>query len=92
MKNKIISQKTIEGFTFYRIDNDSLNNPRYIVHVMNLISGKSKESMLDQIDQAYQRAKKIGGKKFKSSYFGGGIVFQSFNIKELAAKLKKIVV
>lgn len=40
---------------------------------------------------ALSRAKKIGGKKFHNKQFGGGIVFQSYNIKETEKEIQKLI-
>lgn len=47
------------------------------------------------INEAYEvavkRAKKIGGKKFHNKQYGGGIVFQSYNIKETERGILKLL-
>lgn len=40
---------------------------------------------------ALKRAKKLGGGKFNNKQYGGGIVFQSYNIKETERKILDLV-
>ena len=72
--------KTIETITVkgneiqaFRIDNDSNGNPRYVVHFMDL---GIELNDYDNINKLY------GFKKYKAKWFGGGVVFQSYNIED----------
>ena len=62
-----------------RIDNCINGNPRYVIHFL---------SIADNYQDAINIAKQIGGKKYRAKWFGGGIVFSSYNIKE---DLKRII-
>lgn len=70
---------------FTRINNDVNGNPRYVVHFLNLLTDSEQESL--SIDSRYnfavKRANKIGGRKYHTKSYGGGIVFQSYNINQL---------
>lgn len=81
---------------FKRIDNDINGNPRYVCHFLSLTNEKDREAALSEakrlqsfshipflFDLAMIKARKIGGKRYKGKDFGGGIVFQSYNIKDL---------
>ena len=57
----------------FRIDNDTNGNPRYVVHFIDL-GIKLKD--YDKINKLY------GFKKYTAKWFGGGIVFQSYNIED----------
>lgn len=92
---------------FTRIPNDTNGNPRYVCHFFNLLTEKEKyqdfanegttgidaacNSLHNQYEHALKRAKKIGGKKFHNKQFGGGIVFQSYNIKETEKEINKLL-
>ena len=65
-----IQNKEIEVF---RIPNDVNGNPRYVVHFLDL---NIKLSDYDNINKLY------GFKKYRSQWFGGGVVFQSYNIQD----------
>ena len=67
--------------TFTRVNNDVNGNPRYVVHFLTISNN---------YDDALILAKKIGGKKFHNKQFGGGIVFQSYNIKDLENDINSI--
>lgn len=68
-----------------RIKNDVNGNPRYVVHFMELCSDVEIER--ETIDKLYliaiKKARKVGGKKYHTKNFGGGIVFQSYNTTNL---------
>jgi len=72
------TQTTID---FKRITNDVNGNPRYVCHYLNFAS---------DYETALKLARKIGGKKFHNKQYGGGIVFQSYSIDELAKKILAI--
>lgn len=67
---------------FTRINNDTNGNPRYVCHFLNLTKDSDEGSISDKYSTALNRAKKIGGKKYHNKSYGGGIVFQSYNIHE----------
>ena len=66
--------KTIE---FTRVNNDFCGNPRYVTHFLSFLN--EDEQTLANYSLAVKRANKLGGKKYRGSDFGGGIVFQSYN-------------
>lgn len=45
----------------------------------------------DLYNFALRMAKKIVGKKFHNKKFGGGIVFQTYNIEEIENKINKLL-
>lgn len=45
----------------------------------------------DLYNFALNRAKKLGGKKFNNKKFGGGVVFQTYNIEETENKINKLL-
>ena len=65
-----VQGKAIEVF---RIPNDVNGNPRYVVHFLDL---NIKLSDYDNINKLY------GFKKYRAKWFGGGVVFQSYNIQD----------
>lgn len=65
-----IQNKEIEVF---RIPNDVNGNPRYVVHFLDL---NIKLSDYDNINKLY------GFNKYRAKWFGGGVVFQSYNIQD----------
>lgn len=84
----------MKAIEFTRITNDYNGNPRYVVHFLEFISEANeidvkaqRKPITDGLSALYQvalkKAKTIGGKKYHTKSYGGGIVFQSYNIKEL---------
>ena len=78
--------KTIE---FTQVNNDMYGNPRYVTHFFSFL--KEDEQTLSNYSLAVKRAKKIGGKKYRGSDFGGGIVFQSYNLDDLRKRISEIL-
>ena len=66
---------------FTRIKNDVNGNPRYVVHFLNIA---------DNYQDAIQLANKIGGRKYHTKSYGGGIVFQSYNIEETKKQIQEL--
>jgi len=69
---------TINGqeITVYRTRNDYNGNPRYIVHFL---------SVAPKYELAIAKIKKIGGRRYRGRDFGGGLVFQSYNVNSSLA-------
>lgn len=74
-----------------RIKNDVNGNPRYVIQYLALLTEEDKaDNSLGAIRNRYNLAvakarKLIGGRKYHTKNYGGGIVFQSYNVEvELA--------
>ena len=78
--------KTIE---FTRVNNDFCGNPRYVTHFFSFL--KEDEQTLSNYNLAVKRANKLGGKKYRGSDFGGGIVFQSYSLDDLRKRISEIL-
>ena len=78
--------KTIE---FTRVNNDVYGNPRYVTHFLSLLN--EEEQTLSNYNLAVKRANKLGGKKYRGNDFGGGIVFQSYNLDGLRKRIIEIL-
>jgi hypothetical protein len=74
---------------FTRINNDVNGNPRYAIHFLDLINSEENQFLpfTKKYEYALKKAKKIGGKKYDNKQYGGGIVFQSYNITDLEKKI-----
>jgi hypothetical protein len=81
-----------------RITNDINGNPRYVCHFTEIINEadrlKAKITGAGYISELYKiaikKANKIGGKKYHTKRFGGGVVFQSYNTDELERHIKEL--
>lgn len=86
---------------FTRIGNDVNGNPRYVCHFLELINDADAldlkmqrhpvtEKLSAQYELALQRAKSLGGRKYHTKSYGGGIVFQSYNVGDLARRINEL--
>lgn len=77
---------------FTRINNDTNGNPRYVCHFLTFITKNDEfTSVEDRYILAQKRALKIGGRKFHNKQYGGGIVFQSYSLPELAKAIHELM-
>jgi len=77
---------------FDKIDNNTNGNPRFVLHFLNLEKEKDyTKSLTERYNEALFLAKQVGGKKFHNKQYGGGIVFVSYNLKDLADKLNNLI-
>lgn len=79
-----------------RINNDVNGNPRYVLHFFQMFSDEENERLRgaftinERYAMAVARAKHIGGRKYSTKSYGGGVVFQSYNTDELAKKIRSL--
>lgn len=91
--------KKISGMTygqkssyFTRVNNDVNGNPRYVIHFLNFINDEEKKFLTwrNQYEYALKKAKILGGKKFHNKQYGGGIVFQSYDVGGLYDRIMEL--
>lgn len=92
-----------ESIDWTRIKNDVNGNPRYVCHYTNLSTEEDRriaerEATLSNggfisimYRLAVKRANKIGGRKYHTRAYGGGIVFQSYSIRDTEQSIREIV-
>lgn len=86
-----------ENIEFTRIDNDTNGNPRYVCHFVNLLTKAEKNDyeglnfVSRQYAMAVKRANSIGGRKYHTKRYGGGIVFQSYSILDTERSILEAV-
>jgi len=82
-----------------RVKSDTNGNSRFVVNFLDLITEQDQQTAPDfgperiayLFDKALERAKKIGGKRYRGKEHGGGIVFQSYEsnlVEDINALLK----
>lgn len=71
---------------FHRAPHDIYGNPRYRIHWLHFFNTHEPDAV-KTYDNALRRAKQFGGRKSHTKAFGGGVVFQSYNIDGLAAEI-----
>lgn len=80
---------------FTRINNDTNGNPRYVCHFLTFTTPLDDSDGIDGITRLYaialKRSRQFGGHKFHNKQYGGGIVFQSYDIDALGEKIKAYV-
>ena len=81
-----MSTKTT-SIEFTRINNDVNGNPRYVCHFLNIPNLDKSLDISSQYAQAVKKANAIGGRKYHTKKYGGGIVFQSYNIQDTEAAI-----
>lgn len=77
-----------------RVNNDVNGNPRYVCHYLNLLTQAEKDNndwQVRKYDLALARASRIGGRKFHNKQYGGGIVFQSYNLQETESAIARAI-
>lgn len=78
---------TTEPIEFTRVNNDTMGNPRYVCHFTDIVNEEDREIAKNSSDYlgtlysiAIKKANRIGGRKYHNKQYGGGIIFQSYNI------------
>jgi hypothetical protein len=83
---------------FTRVNCDKYANSRFVCHFTELVNEQEqKEALKEGIHYistlysiAVNKARKIGGSKYKGKEYGGGIVFTTPNPQDIEEKIKKI--
>lgn len=78
-----------ESIEFTRLKNDVNGNPRYVCSFLHLISNE-KGSIAELYEIAAKKANKIGGRKYNTKAYGGGIVFQSYCLPDLEKRINEV--
>lgn len=90
---------------FKRVNGDINGNPRYVCHFLNLLTDQEKGfrdavsdkyvtgslTVTERYNVALRRSKELGGRKYHTKSYGGGIVFQSYNIGDLEKSILELV-
>ncbi len=79
----------IDSIDFTRVNNDVNGNPRYVIHFLDVLNAEERLTIpfTKKYEYAIKKAKVLGGKKYTNKSYGGGIVFQSYNIQNTEKKL-----
>lgn len=75
---------------FIRVNNDTNGNPRYVCHFLHFVPDNIGAGV-DKYRFAVRFANKFGGRKYHTKKYGGGVVFQSYNLQHLCNVLNKAV-
>lgn len=70
----------------WKIDHDTSGNPRYVIHFLALAQPDHEKNGMDAVSLSYnaaaQKIKSIGGRKYNAKWYGGGLVFSSYNLED----------
>ena len=82
---------------FTRIKNDVNGNPRYVCHFLALMTREELDRnggdwipTGDKYKIAVKRANSIGGRKYHTKSYGGGIVFQSYSLAQEVEDINRV--
>lgn len=90
-----MNNRTITPDDFTRVKNDVNGNPRFVLHFLRLNTDAELDSV-EWVDTstkytlALARSRSQGGRKFHNKQYGGGIVFQSYNLRGLCDELNHL--
>ena len=77
---------------FTKIRNDIYGNPRYVVHYLECMPKSYRGEKLEDLSKEYQKTvrlmRKLGGRKYHSKKYGGGITFSTYDTKELEKHIR----
>ena len=79
--NKIeitVTLSTGEQVTVTQVTNDRYGNPRFVIHYLDVA---------DTYSDALKIIRRIGGKMYTAKWYGGGLVFSTYNIERTLEKL-----
>ena len=68
-------------YDWERVNRDINGNPRYVLHFLNIAS---------DYETAVKLANKIGGRKYHTKGYGGGIVFPSYSLHATEEAISRI--
>lgn len=82
-----------DGITWHKVGHDVYGNPRYVCHHLALLTKEEKDNWTypDSYQRAITRANKLGGRKYTAKWFGGGVVFSSYNLESLENRINEEV-
>jgi hypothetical protein len=83
---------------FERINSDVNGNPRFVVHFLDLEAPENREAkraaltLEARYQMALKAARKLGGKKYHTKHYGGGVVFQAyeFQLPGIIARVREL--
>ena len=89
-----INKLTPLEIDFTRINNDVNGNPRFVCHYLAFKPRQETNEPYKSFEysEALKKAKELGGRKFHNKKYGGGIIFQSYNLEGLIMHLNKRIV
>ena len=78
---------------FTRINNDDNGNPRYVIHFLDCQPESFRQpgnGLSERYVMTVKLMNKIGGRKYSTKSYGGGIVFQSYSLTETIEHIERL--
>jgi len=73
-----VTLKNSKQVSLHRVNNDAYGNPRYVIHYLEIA---------DTYSEALALIRKIGGKMYTATWYGGGLVFSTYNLEHTLDEL-----
>ena len=67
-----VTLKNGKTVTVHQVNNDRYGNPRYVIHYLEVA---------DTYSEALALIRRIGGKMYTAKWYGGGLVFSTYNLE-----------
>jgi len=84
--------RTLKEMEWKHIKNDINGNSRWVCHWMTFEKKPDYSlTLAERYDKAVKLANEIGGRKYRSKDYGGGIVFQCFGPDEMLPHIQKLM-
>ena len=92
LENEYLRRIGLNIGNFTKVNNDSNGNPRYVCHFLDIgLVTPSTLNLGDRYSYVVAFCNKLGGKKFHNKQYGGGIVWQSYNLDSTIQHIKEAV-
>lgn len=75
---------------FTKINVDTNGNPRYVIHYLACCPYAWNEHNISKYEKVVKLMNKIGGRKYHTKKYGGGIVFQTYSLYTTIHQIEEI--
>ena len=68
----------------FKVPSNANGHPRYVVHFLDMLPSDRKRpphSLISELDYNIKLFNSVGLNKYRAKWFGGGLVFTSFNVE-----------
>jgi hypothetical protein len=76
---------------FTRVKSDINGNPRYVVHFLECCPESWREDITYRYTATCKLMNRIGGRKYNTKSYGGGVVFQSYSLDDLQKHIEELI-
>ena len=82
--NKSIVSTQYGDIEVFKVPSNVNGHPRYVVHFLDMLPLDRKRpphSLMSELDYNIKLFNSVGLSKYRAKWFGGGLVFTSFNVE-----------